>query len=105
MKTIVLLFSILMISGVCSAKSDFKPNKKLVSQLSEQLNYLVTHTKDDKLVPRSFVAGKYNMVKPSDWTSGFVAVDYWFMYELTGDEKWKKTAIENTIKLDGIQFI
>ena len=105
MKTIVLLFSILMISGVCSAKSDFKPNKKLVNQLSEQLNYLVSHTKDDKLVPRSFVAGKYNMVKPSDWTSGFVAGDYWFMYELTGDEKWKKTAIENTIKLDGIQFI
>jgi unsaturated chondroitin disaccharide hydrolase len=105
MKTIVLLFSILMISGLCSAKGDFKPNKKLVSQLSEQLNYLVAHTKDGKLVPRSFVAGKYNMVKPSDWTSGFVAGDYWFMYELTGDENWKKTAIENTVKLDGIQYI
>ena len=105
MKTIVLFFSIVMITGLCSAGGDFKPKQKLVDQLSEQLNYLVTHTKDDKLVPRSFVAGKYNMVKSSDWTSGFVAGDYWFMYELTGDENWKKTAIENTIKLDGIQYI
>jgi len=105
MKNTVLLFSILMISGLYSAGKDFKPDRKLVSQLSEQLNYLVSHTKDAKLVPRSFVAGKYNMVKPSDWTSGFVAGNYWRMYELTGDENWKKTAVENTVKLDGIQYI
>jgi unsaturated chondroitin disaccharide hydrolase len=105
MKTITLLFSVLMITGFCSARTDFKPKQKLVNQLSEQLNYLVTHTKDDKLVPRSFVEGKYNMVKPSDWTSGFVAGNYWFMYELTGDENWKKTAVENTVKLDGIQYM
>jgi hypothetical protein len=27
------------------------------------------------------------------------------MYELTGDKKWEKIAIENTVKLDGIQYL
>ncbi len=101
-----LLFSLILATGyLCSFGADFKPDKKLIGRLSEQMNYLVSHTKNDKLVPRSFVDGKYNMVKPSDWTSGFVAGDYWFMYELTHDKKWEETAVENTLKLDGIQYL
>lgn len=105
MKATLLLLSILMICGLYSSGADFKPNQKMVTKLSEQLDYLVNHTKDDKLVVRSFEKEKYNMVKKSDWCSGFTAGNYWFMYELTGDEKWKKEAVENTLKLDGIQYM
>jgi rhamnogalacturonyl hydrolase YesR len=28
----------------------------------------------------------------------------WLMYELTGDEKWKQSAVKNTLKLDGVQY-
>lgn len=105
MKFSILLFSILLFIGSCKQGSDFKPQQNLVDRLSAQLNFLVASTNDAYRVPRSYVAGNYNMVYPSDWTSGFVAGNYWFMYELTGDENWEKAAIENTVKLDGIQNI
>jgi unsaturated chondroitin disaccharide hydrolase len=105
MKISTLLFSILLFIGSCKPGSDLKPAQNLIDQLATQLNWLVAHTKDDKQVPRSFVSGNYNMVDPTDWTSGFVAGNYWLMYELTGDENWKKAAVENTLKLEGIQYI
>jgi rhamnogalacturonyl hydrolase YesR len=39
-----------------------------------------------------------------DWTTGFFAGNLWFLYELTGDEKWKSEAIKWTEALDTIQY-
>lgn len=39
------------------------------------------------------------------WTSGFFAGNLWYLYELTGEEKWKNEAIKWTEALDSIKFL
>ncbi len=39
-----------------------------------------------------------------DWTSGFFAGTLWYIYEITGDEKWKEEAVKWTEILDTIQY-
>ena len=97
----ILIFAIVVCS--CISKSLFAQKDKLVGQLSAQLNFLATNSANDTMVPRSFEAGKYAMITKKDWCCGFPAGSYWYMYELTGDQKWKKIANENTVKLDGVQ--
>jgi len=97
----ILIFAIVVCS--CTSKSLFAQKDKLVGQLSAQLNFLVTNSVNDTMVPRTFEAGKYAMITKKDWCCGFPAGSYWYMYELTGDQKWKKIATENTLKLNGVQ--
>jgi unsaturated chondroitin disaccharide hydrolase len=79
---------------------------KLNNELSSQLKVLAEASPADK-VPRSYPdkSGGYNMVSYRDWTSGFPAGSYWLMYELTGDAYWMEAATENTLKLDGVQYL
>ncbi len=95
---------LLLILGACSTKSLFEQKDKLVNHLSEQLEYLVVSSANDSMVPRSFEKGKYDLVTKKDWCCGFPAGSYWYMYELSGDQKWKNIATENTVKLEGVQY-
>ena len=47
---------------------------------------------DDGKLPRTFVDGKLQMVAPKDWTSGFFPGSLWYLYEATGDAKWRAAA-------------
>lgn len=40
-----------------------------------------------------------------DWTSGFFAGSLWYLYNLTGDEKWKTLAKKYTEALKQQQYI
>ena len=40
-----------------------------------------------------------------DWTSGFFPGSMWYMYQLTGDEKWEKLAVKYTEALDSVQYL
>ena len=104
MKKLTIVISLLVILGACSDKPIYDQKDQLVNQLSQQLDYLVANTNDQSMVPRSFSDGKYDMVTFKDWCSGFPAGSYWYMYELTGDQKWQTIATENTLKLEGVQY-
>jgi len=39
-----------------------------------------------------------------DWTTGFYAGNLWYLYELTGNERWKSEAVKWTEALDTIQY-
>lgn len=39
-----------------------------------------------------------------DWTTGFFAGNLWYLYEITGDAKWKNEAVKWTEALDTIQY-
>lgn len=99
----VLVASILVsCSGEKGKNMEFS---RLKQELSDQLKVLVQAIPDDK-VPRSYPDkdGGYRMVGISDWTCGFPAGSFWLMYEMTGDEYWKEAALENTLKLEGVQY-
>lgn len=48
----------------------------------------------DTLIPRNVDHGKdkWRFVNASDWTSGFWPGTLWYLYEATGEEKWKLEA-------------
>lgn len=60
---------------------------------------------DECLIPASYKDGKIVFVPEYDWVSGFFAGSLWYMYELTGEEKWAEDAVRFTEKLDTIQYL
>lgn len=42
--------------------------------------------------PRTLENGKLKLVASRDWTSGFFPGELWYLYELTGNRKWKTDA-------------
>ncbi len=57
------------------------------------------------LNPKSIIDGKMKYINPQEWTSGFFSGSLWYLYELTGDEKWKIRASEFTETLDTVQYL
>lgn len=50
--------------------------------------------------PRTFEKGKLALVRPQDWTSGFFPGSLWYLYEATGDARWRDAAARYT---DGLE--
>lgn len=105
MRIFIILLAVLGFYS-CSVNKELQADfSELTTELSEQMKVLVQAIPDDK-VPRSYPDenGGYWMVGNNDWTCGFPAGSFWFLYEFTGDEFWKNTAVENTVKLEGVQY-
>lgn len=50
--------------------------------------------------PRTFENGKLTLTHYNDWTSGFFAGELWFLFEQTGDAKWRTAAEKFTAGLE-----
>lgn len=82
-------------TNFCSAVLDYS-----ASQLNDFRNTYTDPTK----IPRSFNDGEARLVPAKDWTSGFVAGSFWYIYEHTKDPSWSKTAQDWTHALEEQQF-
>lgn len=104
-KYLIILLAAFFLFSCSGNKSGMPELDELTEQLSSQLKVLVDNIPPEK-VPRSYPDedGGYRMVGINDWTCGFPAGSFWYMYELTGDIFWKEVALENTLKLDGVQY-
>ena len=95
--------SILSVAMCCLAVSAARgiEEKTLVAKCEAHFRALLAAMADQPkdCVPRSWSGGKYKMVKPTDWCSGFTPGSLWYLYELTGREEWKAAAVEWTEKL------
>jgi len=49
--------------------------------------------------------GTTRYINPQCWTSGFFPGTMWYMYELTGDQKWKEYGIEVTESISEVQHL
>ncbi|WP_395341539.1 glycoside hydrolase family 88 protein [Ningiella sp. W23] len=58
---------------------------------------------DPTQIPRSFEK-EVKLVETRDWTSGFVAGSFWYLYEHTNDPSWLASAQEWTHALESQQF-
>ncbi len=101
---IALIIAALLFSCAGNDKSQ-EEFTQLKKELDEQLKVLAEAIPESR-VPRSWPnkEGGYWMVNYHDWTCGFPAGSFWLMYEMTGDEYWKEAALENMLKLDGVQY-
>jgi len=46
------------------------------------------------------VDGQLQMVAPKDWTSGFFPGSLWYLYQATGDARWRTAAVRYTALLE-----
>ncbi len=55
--------------------------------------------------PRTIKDDKIQYIPFDDWTSGFFPGSMWYMYKLTGDEKWKNLGIKYTESIDSAKYV
>lgn len=70
---------------------------------TRQYGFLLESLKGQTNLPRTFVDGRLGLVRPVDWTSGFFPGSLWYLYECTGDSRWKAAARDYTARLESIQ--
>jgi unsaturated chondroitin disaccharide hydrolase len=64
-----------------------------IEHINQQLGPMVEIAMKKQQIPRTIHEGKLKFAnKGFDWTEGFFPGTCWYMYELTGDDKWKNTA-------------
>ncbi|WAJ71882.1 glycoside hydrolase family 88 protein [Catenovulum adriaticum] len=71
---------------------------------TEQLDDFRKAYTNPKKIPTSFSEGKVHYTTPMGWTSGFVAGNFWYIYEHTKDQSWLETAKKWTHALEEQQF-
>lgn len=90
-----------------------QPGKKVdlvdenVSFAAEQYSLQTTQIEESGKIlnPKSIIDGKMKYINPQEWTSGFFPGSMWYLYELTGDEKWKQFGIKYTEALDTVKYL
>lgn len=63
---------------------------------SEQYRILLDKAAGKPGFPRTVERGDVKMVGPGDWTAGFFPGSLWYLFEATGDTKWKTAALRYT---------
>ena len=58
-----------------------------------QLHY---HWPNPTQIPRSARGNQVRLVTPNDWTSGFIAGSFWYLYEYTRNPEWLRAAESQT---------
>ena len=99
-----MLLLLLIVFNCSSEKDTTKLLDKIVNTAEVQYGK-IDHVYKRKLVPRTlFKDGSLKSVSPFNWTSGFYGGNMWYLYELTGNAKWKEEGIKYTEILDTIQY-
>ncbi len=106
-KNIQIIISFILLLGLISCKtnqSTINAEKEMAFINGQFENTLVIAT-DPTKIPRTVQKdGSLKFVGIYDWTSGFFAGNLWYLYLLTGEEKWKTEAVKWTEALDTIQY-
>ena len=69
-----------------------------------QYEFLLDRIKSGSAQPRTFIDGTLKLVGAKDWTSGFFPGSLWYLYEYTGDAKWKSAAQNFTRRLESVKY-
>ena len=91
----ILFLSIILLFFSCEdkPKDNFSVNRSL-DYCVEQAFKTLQMIPNDSSIPRNIAKGEkdWRFVDYEDWTSGFWPGILWYLYEYTGDEKWKNEA-------------
>lgn len=84
------------------AQPSLSPLKQATVQFGYALEEIdkIQREKPSLVSPRSIDGDSLIMSRSKDWTSGFFAGNLWYMYELSGDEKWLEKAKYFTEKME-----
>lgn len=106
----ILLFSLVLLANSCrntetGNSPDFisENSKFAAEQYGLQTNLI--EESGTVLNPKTIINGKIRYIKPQEWTSGFFPGSMWYLYELTGDDKWRVLGTKYTEALDTVKYL
>lgn len=102
---ITILVLIILFSS-CNNKESVTITDEKIDYITSQVENAIIATDDNPTrIPRTITPdGKLKTVGIYGWTSGFFAGNLWYLYDLTGDQKWKNKAVKWTEALDSVQY-
>jgi len=106
-KYFLLTTFLLLTLGCKNKKTSLIKNQKPVAELlSDRYKTLLTYPLDSVGIPRSvnLKTNTIKTIKPNDWCSGFFPGNLWYIYELTGNEAYKKKAKQWTAYIENEKF-
>lgn len=109
LKLIALIAGAAVLAGGCALKQSPAEAfiKENVANAEVQLSSLLATCEagDTLRIPSSYEKGEIKFVRKTGWVSGFFAGSLWYMYELTGEEKWAEHAQKHTENLRELQYV
>ncbi len=69
-----------------------------------QYRTLLAKVQDRPGFPRTVDGGALVTVGPKDWTAGFFPGSLWYLFEATGDQRWKTAAVRYTAQTAPAKF-
>jgi hypothetical protein len=105
----VTLLFILFITTSCTVQDE-----KMSAFIEENIGFVAAQEKlqvgiiensGKVLNPRTVVDGKLKYISMEDWTSGFYPGTMWYLYDLTGDDKWQILARKYTEAIDTVKYL
>ncbi len=90
----------------CTRVEETVLTKEKMQFIASQFENALAVTNDPTRIPKTINQnGELKTTGIYGWTSGFFAGNLWYMYELTGDEKWKDEARKWTEVLDPVKYV
>jgi hypothetical protein len=106
----ILLFALLLMVNSCrntdTGKSpDFVADNTEFAAEQYGLQTMLIEESGKVLNPKTIINGKIRYIAPQEWTSGFFPGSMWYLFELTGDPKWRELGIKYTEALDTVKHL
>jgi len=102
-----LRFPVIAILVAAAAQAAEQPMQEVVRDslqfAAAQYAGLLTDVAGKAGYPRTIARGETKMISPKDWTCGFFPGSLWYLYEATGDAKWRDAAAKQTAGLEEVQ--
>ena len=101
----LLFFGVLSIMSCNKKKEQETVINEIIEFASQQygLQTSIIEESGEVLNPKTIADGKIRYIRPREWTSGFFPGSMWYLYELTGDEKWKNLGIKYTDAIEEVK--
>ncbi|WP_372949777.1 glycoside hydrolase family 88 protein [Mariniphaga sp.] len=112
MKKAIQFFIALIAIFIVATSFQFYSAKKTSDFINENVKFAakqyglqteIIEKSGEVLNPKSIIDGKMKYIRPQEWTSGFFPGSMWYLYELTGDDKWKNLGIKYTEAIEEVK--
>ena len=78
--------------------------KRSIDAAAKQYATLLPAVQGKPGFPRTVENGEVKLVPVKDWTSGFIPGSLWYLFEATGDAKWRAAAQDYTARMAPAKF-
>ena len=104
---ILIIASVFFIYACGTSNENTKSESTITKDLlSARYDRLLSYSVDSVSFPRSYTRAENSVrgVLPSDWTSGFFPGNLWLLHKLTGDDEYKRKAMEWTAYMENEKY-